>query len=78
MTNEVAQTEAEIQTTQETPMFLSDQMEAYLNVFDSVIGEYTGKCIDARELYTVLGVKNDFTHWMKDRINSEDLVEKID
>ena len=60
------------------PMFLSDQFEAYLNLFDADIGNRVQRCVDAQELHQKLGVGNDFTTWVKSRIVQEALEEKVD
>ena len=60
------------------PMFLSEQFEAYLNLFDADIGGRVQRCVDAQELHQKLGVGNDFTTWVKSRIVQEALEEKVD
>ena len=59
-------------------MFLSEQFEAYLNLFDADIGGRVQRCVDAQELHQKLGVGNDFTTWVKSRIAQEALEEKVD
>lgn len=59
-------------------MFLSEQFEAYLNLFDAEIGGRVQRCVDAQELHQKLGVGKTFTEWVKGRIGQERLVDKED
>ena len=59
-------------------MFLNDQFETYLKLFDAVIGDRKQRCVDAEELHSKLGVGKVFTEWMKARIVQEDLVIGVD
>ena len=60
------------------PMFLSEQFEAYLNLFDADNGGRVQRCVDAQELHQKLGVGKDFTSWIKVRIGQEELVDGVD
>ena len=60
------------------PMFLSEQFEDYLNLFDADIGGRVQRCVDAQELHRKLGVGKDFTSWIKVRIGQEELVDGVD
>ena len=60
------------------PMFLSEQFEAYLNLFDADIGGRVQRCVDAQELHQKLGVGKTFTEWVKTRIAQEELVDRVD
>ena len=62
----------------QSPMFLTDQFEAYLNLSDAEIGGRQQRCVDARELHEKLGVGKVFTEWVKTRITQEELVEGAD
>ena len=63
--------------TQEQPMFLSDQFEAYLNVVEGEIGGKRQKCVDGRELHALLSPESRYRDWVA-RCMTDELVEGSD
>ena len=53
---------------QSKPMFLSDQFEAYLDVTEMELNGQVQRLVSLRSLHEKLGVKRQFTQWVKDAL----------
>ena len=60
------------------PMFLSDQFEAYLKIAEMELDGRVQRLVDLRSLHEKLGVKRDFTHWVKDALTNSKSTEGVD
>lgn len=56
----------------------TDSQVALIPVNQSQIGDDLVQTVNARELHEFLGVRKDFTTWVKDRINQYDFVDGVD
>jgi len=57
---------------------LGDDMDELIKVGRTLIGEETIKTVNARELHAFLGSKQQFSHWIRARIQQYDFSEGID
>ncbi len=53
-------------------------MKELVKIISAKIGDGDINAVDARDLHEVLGVKKDFSNWIKDQITRAMLVENID
>ena len=77
-TNVVEQHAVAVSDSLSKPMFLSDQFEAYLKVVEMELDGRVQRLVDLRSLHEKLGVKRDFTHWVKDALTNSKSSEGVD
>ena len=76
-TTPVADAVAEIGSPSAKPMFLSDQFEAYLDVSEMELDGRTQRLVSLRSLHEKLGVKRQFTQWVKDALTNSRSAEGV-
>ena len=77
-TTPIANAVSELGSSSSSAMFLSDQLEAYLDVVEMELDGRVQRLVDLRSLHAKLGVKRDFTDWVKSALINSKSIEGVD